>query len=214
MLNRLISLWLLLGLSTNLCAATLEQKVKILEQQVAELLAEKEKNAKQAKSKESEEPAEKAKDSGENGIRVGGAVRFNYSFEQYDKDNKDRGGDLDFDLFRIDLNGSIGDVQLSAQYRWFEYMNVIHHAWVGYNFTEQQQGKIGITKVPFGILPFASHSYFFSANYYLGLEDDYDLGLNYSYQADGTSLDLAFYKNGRTRRHRRLCRRSLGSLLL
>ncbi|MBW8190593.1 OprO/OprP family phosphate-selective porin [Neiella marina] len=129
------------------------------------------------------------------GVELGGAVRFQYSYEAYDSDNKDRGGDFDFDTFRLDLNGNVGDVILSAQYRWFDYMDVIHHAWVGYNFYEEQQARIGITKVPFGILPYASHNFFFSANYYVGLEDDYDMGVNYSYVTASDQLDLAFYKN-------------------
>ena len=51
-------------------------------------------------------------------IKVGGAVRFQYGIKDYDEDDKDRGGDFDFDVFRLDFNGTIGDVTLSAQYRW------------------------------------------------------------------------------------------------
>ena len=62
-------------------------------------------------------PADKkAKDAS---IKVGGAVRFQYGIKDYDEDDKDRGGDFDFDTFRLDVNGSIGDVKLSAQYRWY-----------------------------------------------------------------------------------------------
>ncbi|WP_376708408.1 carbohydrate porin [Shewanella surugensis] len=128
-------------------------------------------------------------------VEFGGAARFQYSYENYNSENKNRGGDADFDLFRLDVDGSIDDVIFSAQYRWYQYMNVVHHAWVGYNFDENQQGKIGVTQVPFGILTWASNSYFFSSNFYLGLEDDYDLGLNYTYRGDKNRLDLAFFKN-------------------
>ncbi len=131
----------------------------------------------------------------ENAVKFGGAARFQYSYEDYDVDNKDRGGDFDFDVFRIDVNGNVDDVIFSAQYRWHQYMDVIHHAWVGYNFDEKQQAKIGITQVPFGILTWASNSFFFSSNFYTGLEDDYDMGLNYTYNGDANRLDLAFYKN-------------------
>lgn len=128
-------------------------------------------------------------------VEFGGAARFQYSYEDYNSDNKDRGGDMDFDVFRLDVDGSFEGVIFSAQYRWYQYMNVVHHAWVGYNFNEQQQGKIGVTQVPFGILTWASNSFFFSSNFYLGLEDDYDLGLNYTYQNDKNRFDLAFFKN-------------------
>lgn len=65
---------------------------------------------------------------------------------------------MDFDIFRLDLNGSIGKVLLSAQYRWFQYMSAIHHAWVGCKFTSKDDGRPGITRVPFGNQPFIGGS--------------------------------------------------------
>ena len=128
-------------------------------------------------------------------IRVGGAVRFQYSYEDYNEGNQDRGGDLDFDIFRLDLDGEIGDVILSAQYRWFQYQDVLHHAWVGYNFTPEWQGQLGITKVPFGIMPYNSHSYFFNSTFYVGLEDEYDAGAKMIYRGDQWDFDIAFFKS-------------------
>ena len=130
----------------------------------------------------------------DDGIKIGGAVRFQYSFEDYVQGNRQRGGDVDFDIFRIDLNGEIGDVMLSAQYRWFQYMNVIHHAWVGYQCNDEWQVQAGITRVPFGNLDFNSNSYFFSSNYYIGLEDDYDAGIKLIGTDDRHDLRLAFFK--------------------
>jgi hypothetical protein len=74
-------------------------------------------------------------------------------------------------------------------------MQVIHHAWVGYNFTDTLRGEAGITQVPFGNLPFNSHSFFFSSNYYLGLEDDYDAGIKLSWLAEPWDVRVAFFKN-------------------
>ncbi len=128
-------------------------------------------------------------------INIGGAVRTQYVWQDYNEGNKDRGGDFDFDLLRLDYSGSIGDVILSAQYRWFEYMEAVQHAWVGYNFNEQWQGQVGITTVPFGTMPYNSNNYFFSSNFYIGLEDDHDTGLKMLYRADDWDLDIAFFKN-------------------
>lgn len=128
-------------------------------------------------------------------IKVGGAVRFQYSLEDYDDGNKDRGGDLDLDTFRLNVDGSIGDVILSAEYRFYQYMDVIHHAWVGYDFTDTLRGQAGIHQVPFGVLPFNSHNFFFSGNYYLGLEDDYDAGLKFTWAPEPFDIQLAYYIN-------------------
>lgn len=129
------------------------------------------------------------------GINVGGAVRFQYSFEDYQPANRERVGDLDFDTFRINLDGTVGDVILSAELRYYQYMQVIHHAWVGYDFSTAWRGQLGVTKVPFGHQPFNSNSYFFSMLYYVGLEDDYDLGGVLHGKLDALDVQLGLFKN-------------------
>lgn len=147
----------------------------------------------QAKIEALEENAEPEKP--ENDYRVGGAVRFNYVYEDYNASNKRRGGEMALDIFRIDFDANIGDVLLSAEYRFYDYMDALHHAWVGYQFTDTLQAQVGVNQVPFGILPYASHSYFFSSNYYLGLEDDNDFGIKVIHDDGPLNLQAAFYFN-------------------
>lgn len=140
--------------------------------------------------------AEAAENRAQDGIVIGGAVRTNFSHTSYNEGNKSRGGDFDFDIFRLNLNGSIGDVLLNSEIRFFDYMTVLKSAWVGYQFSPDWQVQAGITQVPFGNWPYNSHNYFFSPNYYLGLEDDHDLGILFKRQlADNWQLDLGFFKN-------------------
>ncbi|WP_291315720.1 hypothetical protein [Desulfuromonas sp.] len=131
------------------------------------------------------------------GIRVGGALRVNYGLTDWSESSKDKGGDFAFDTFRLDLNGEVGKMILSAQYRWYpEYdFDTIHHGYIGYNFTEDLQGQIGVHQVPFGIQPYASHNFWFSGAYYVGLEDDYDMGLKLLYTPGPWGITAAFYKN-------------------
>jgi hypothetical protein len=132
----------------------------------------------------------------EDGIKVGGAIRSNYNYTSYSEGNKDRGGDFDFDIFRLNVSGEIGDVSLNGEIRFFDYMTAVKYAYVGYQFTDNWQAQVGITKVPFGNSPYNSHNYFFSTNYYLGLEDDFDLGIVFKRSiADNWQLDLGFFKN-------------------
>lgn len=144
---------------------------------------------------ESQLSAAKEEEDSDDGIKLGGAVRLQYTNERYNEGNKDRGGDFDFDIFRLNLDGSVGDVLLSAEWRWFQYMNAVHHAYFGYNFSDNGQGQLGINKVPFGVLPYNSHNFFFSSNYYVGLEDDYDAGLKYLHQQGPWDLRFGFYLN-------------------
>ncbi len=131
----------------------------------------------------------------EEGIQFGGAMRFQYSYEDYDRDNKHRKGDVDFDIFRLNMHGKVGDIELQAEWRWFQYMSAIKFAWLGYDFSETSQVQLGITRIPFGNQPYDSHSYFFSSNYYLGLEDTYHAGAQYIYSSDPWNVQLAFFKN-------------------
>ncbi len=130
------------------------------------------------------------------GIKVGGAVRTNFSHTSYNDGNKNRGGDFDFDIFRLNFAGDVGDVQLNAEIRFFDYMTAVKYAYAAYDFAEDWQVQAGITKVPFGNWPYNSHNYFFGTTYYVGLEDDHDLGVLFKRKlADNWQIDLGFFKN-------------------
>ena len=151
--------------------------------------------AEQKKSQESN-TTEVAEPENSDGIEFGGAIRTNYSYTSYDDGNKNRGGDFDFDIFRINMSGEVGGVTLNSEIRFFDYMTAIKYAYAGYQFSENWQVQAGITKVPFGNQAYNSQNYFFSTNYYLGLEDDFDLGVVFKRSiADNWQLDLGFFKN-------------------
>src|SRR5699024_3039925 len=56
--------------------------------------------------------------------------------------------------------------------------------------------KIGLTQVPFGITEYDSHNWFFGLNYYLGLEDDHDMGIKFTHEDQRFKYVIAFFKNG------------------
>ncbi len=129
------------------------------------------------------------------GIHVGGAVRFNYFVKSWDEDTRKRLGDIAFDTFRLDLDGQLARVLLSAQYRIYAGYSMLHHGWLGYRFSDATQLQAGVTQVPFGIQPYASHNFFFSIPYYMGFEDDFDLGLKLVHQGGPWNFQVAFFKN-------------------
>ncbi len=131
-------------------------------------------------------------------IDIGGALRVQYNYKDWDDKQDEKIGDFAFDTFRFNLDGEIGDMILSAEYRFYpEYdFTCIHHGWIGYNFNENWQGQIGVHQVPFGIQPYASHNFWFSGAYYNGFEDDYDMGIKALYNNGPWDLAFAFYKNG------------------
>ena len=101
-------------------------------------------------------------------------------------------------MTRINVDDEYKKVLLSSEIRFYssDFGGIlIHHAWMGYKFSESSQIELGITKTPFGILPYASHNWFFNIHYYLGLEDDYDAGIKYVLNKEKFSLQAAFFKN-------------------
>ncbi|MBN2872830.1 MAG: carbohydrate porin [Halothiobacillaceae bacterium] len=184
-------------------AEQIMQELEALKQRVENLQGELEKERArndqieetQAEQAEKVAKAEKKAEAAKPDINVGGAVRFNYTVADNDDAGKDRGGDLAFDTFRLNFDGEIGGVILSAEWRWYEYMSVIHHAWVGYEFTDDLMARAGIFQVPFGVLPYNSHNFYFSSLYYVGLEDNYDFGVGTTYTPGDWRFDLALLKN-------------------
>jgi len=134
-------------------------------------------------------------------LDVGGAIRFNYGWLDYGSTDG-----IDLELLRADLKAGTGPLSFSAQYRWYDGFDAIHHAWLGWQFTPDTALKAGIQQVPFGLLPTASHSFWFGSGYYLGLEDDYDPGLVLSRQHGSTQWHLGWFSGdeyGDARRYRR-----------
>jgi hypothetical protein len=74
-------------------------------------------------------------------------------------------------------------------------MDTIHHADLAADLSDQQRLVVGITKVPFGIQPYGSHSWWFGLPFYVGLNDDYDLGAAWRWSDDALRLDVALFKN-------------------
>lgn len=128
-------------------------------------------------------------------ISVGGALRFNAFWTDFNESVETKRGDSGLDLFRINVDGEYDNILLSAEYRWYPFMQAIHHGWIGYDFDSGSQVQLGVSQVPFGILPYASHNYWFGVPYYLGLSDDYDLGGKYVHETGSWDLALGFYKN-------------------
>lgn len=128
-------------------------------------------------------------------VTLGGGLRQNYSWQNYNDARKDRLGDFGFEVFMATVNGTYEDIFVSAQYRWYADFQTIRYGFVGFKINPSLEGHVGVHQAPFGILPWASHSFWFGATYYVGFEDDYDSGLKLIYENGPWNLQAAFYKN-------------------
>jgi hypothetical protein len=131
-------------------------------------------------------------------LHVGGALRFNYNLSSWKEGQKERGGDFGYDVFRVNAKAKYKGVKLNAEYRLYSEGfggGMLKQGWIAYDFTPENNLQIGLTQVPFGITKYNSHSWFFSINYYVGLEDDHDMGIKYSHSDENWDYALAFFKN-------------------
>ncbi|KZN40686.1 hypothetical protein [Pseudoalteromonas luteoviolacea] len=168
--------------------AELKQQLLKLQKRITQL--------EQTKQKEAKQRAQAKENALKPSVKVGGAVRTTFSHTSYDDDNKNRGGDFELDVFRINFSGNIGGFGLNAEWRYFDYMTAVKYAYLYYDFAKDWQAQVGLTKVPFGNWPYNSHSWFFGTTYYVGLEDDHDMGVLFKRKlADNWQLDLGFFKN-------------------
>ncbi len=127
-------------------------------------------------------------------IRIGGAMRANHAYGDYDGRRGENIGDSDFELLRmnvdLDYNGIIG----RAEYRYYDDYSMMHTAWLGYTSDSFGTLKAGIVRVPFGPGAWGvSNSWFFDQHYYVGLSDDMDLGARWTKAFGDLTVDLAYY---------------------
>ena len=140
------------------------------------------------------------------GLKIGGAVRVNYYFGDYNDNSPETGADaagygtIALDTFRINMDYERGPWIGKFEYRFYpgyqvnDSYNFLHTGWLGYNFDSGSQVQVGVNRVPFGPGPYGvSQSWFFDQHYYLGLADDMDLGVKYSTSTGNLSVDLAYY---------------------
>jgi hypothetical protein len=130
---------------------------------------------------------------------INGAFRLNMIYTYYEGNTSPLGtasrNEFTWDTWRIGVHSYSKGIELSFQYRFYPTFNThfIHHGWLGYNFTPETNLKVGISQVPFGDLPFGSHSWWFQAPYYVGFEDDYQTGISFEHSHEKWLFHFAYY---------------------
>ncbi len=131
-------------------------------------------------------------------VHIGGALRFNYNFSDWNSGHRDRGGDFGYDVFMLHPTASYKGFLLDIDARYYSTAYggfMLKYGWIGYQFSRQDRLEAGLTKVPFGIQPSSANNFFFQISYYVGLEDDADMGIKYVHTDEKWEYAAAFFKN-------------------
>lgn len=131
-------------------------------------------------------------------LKIGGAIRANYIIGSYPSTSGpsrgSNGGNFELDTFRLNADFNYDSFIGSAEYRWYNGYNFVHHVWVGYQFDETSRVEVGVTRNPFGPDAYGvSQSWFFDMHYYVGLADEMDLGIKYTREIGNLRLDIAYF---------------------
>jgi len=128
-------------------------------------------------------------------FNLSGHVRVNYGHQDWQIPEFRDG--FEFESFKLGVSGESDQFSYKAEYRWYENtdFNTVRFADLTYHFDEQTEITAGITQTPFGLQPFASNNFWFSVNYYLGFEDDYDAGVKINHDWGNWDFQAAYFMN-------------------
>ncbi len=131
-------------------------------------------------------------------VHIGGALRFNYNYSDWNQAHRDQWGQFGYDVFLLHPTASYKGFLLDADFRFYSTAFggfMLKYGWIGYRFSEHDHIEVGLTKVPFGIHPASGNNFFFQISYYVGLEDDSDMGIKYVHEDGKWEYAAAFFKN-------------------
>lgn len=134
-------------------------------------------------------------DDDEPSLHVGGAVRYNLFYTDYGGGFNENDAQFTIDTWRINFTADWKNIGLNFEYRFYPTFNThfIKQGWLEYNASENTQIQLGVTQVPFGNLQYNSHNWWFQLPYYLGLEDDHDMGIKVTHQTGNWSIAAAYF---------------------
>ncbi|WP_299806734.1 hypothetical protein [uncultured Shewanella sp.] len=131
-------------------------------------------------------------------VDIGGAVKVKYFIDDANESSKSNGGTFAFDALELDIDSQISENwSASAKYVFKNDSSnhFIKYAYAAYDGVEDWQFQGGVISKPFGNKSFISHNWWESINYYMGFEDEYDLGAKAVYNKGAWTSEIAFFKN-------------------
>ncbi|MCC5908089.1 MAG: hypothetical protein JJU13_17875 [Balneolaceae bacterium] len=129
-------------------------------------------------------------------LNIGGALRYNIILQSYENDIDATSSAFTMDTWRINiLYDNPGGFGLNFEYRFYPTFGThfIKQGWLDYHFSERTELQVGVTQVPFGNLQYNSNNWWFSLPYYVGLEDDHDMGIKLTHRRDSYQWDFAYF---------------------
>jgi hypothetical protein len=133
-------------------------------------------------------------------LDLGGAVRV-----RADEDGSRGIHEFGFDTLMLSAKYDSDRWEGAARYRYYgnaypyQYLNqfgglqFVEYAWVGYKFNAEHEVQVGLNKVPFGLQPLYSDTFYETLGNPLGLEDLWELGAKYVHAGERWNFQGGYY---------------------
>ncbi|HEX8539686.1 MAG TPA: hypothetical protein VF664_19645 [Cystobacter sp.] len=130
-------------------------------------------------------------------FELGGVVRFNYSYKSWlaPEHPNNRVGPIIFDTLALRPRAQYKNLSLKADFHFHSNYAYLRYGYLGYKASDSLELQAGLSQAPFGILPVPANNWFDNLSFYIGLEDDSDLGAKAQFKAGALDVQLAFYKS-------------------
>ncbi|XRD90890.1 hypothetical protein ISN72_10935 [Dyella nitratireducens] len=131
---------------------------------------------------------------------VGGAVRF-----RADQESRRNIHNIGIDTVMLSTAYKSDSWMGAASYRWYgaQYpyhytehfgdIQFLQYAWIGYKFNAERELHVGLNKVPFGLQPLYSSSFWETLGNLIGMEDVYMVGVKYMQSLGDWHLQTGYY---------------------
>lgn len=128
------------------------------------------------------------------GVDIGGALRSNYRYEDWNTSNNRNPPHLRFDTFRVDSSGYYNNLSFDSGF-WFQenHKYAIDRTFIAWHVTQQQQVQLGAPYKPFGLMPYPQFGWSYHIPFFLGFAVNSGLGARYRYQDADWTLDAAWF---------------------
>ncbi|EPP0748416.1 hypothetical protein ACULVK_000683, partial [Acinetobacter baumannii] len=132
-------------------------------------------------------------DDGTDSLKLGGVVRLNQRYEDWEGPNRGF-GKLYFDIFRVDLKGKFDDAYINASYLFQDQQKTsIEKAYVGYNLDANNSIEAGLVYKPFTIYPYPQNGWTYHIPFFLGYGNNIAPGINWNYHNKDWDVKLGYY---------------------
>lgn len=127
-------------------------------------------------------------------LDIGGALRANYRYEDWNTSNYRNPPHLRFDTVRVDASGYYHKFFFDTGF-WFQDKRkyAVDRAFIGWRFNQQSNIQLGLPGKPFGLQPYPQFGWSYGIPFYLGFGVNAGSGVKYQYKNNDWSLDAAWF---------------------